>query len=258
MARDIERPLQWVWLVNGVVLLLFLLGGGVMVLGQMITNFAAEEEAVPAAPERERGEARVRAVRYGAPVQVRGSGTRLVVVQHGEGYEPSQSTRSGYGYSGEEGYRAGPDVNVAFLDAQGGRLLLDRPGYIAELRFSAPPARGAASPDSLLPWIVYEMALEDTNGDGGLDHRDRRALYVTDLEGRGLRPVLPPGMRLEEWSVLADGSLWVAALQEAAGGRRVDDAELPQRSFTLGRDGRLRAEAALDSLAAAAGRVLRR
>jgi len=45
--------------------------------------------------------------------------------------------------------------------------------------------------DSLQAWITYEIAFEDTDGDGGLDENDAASLYVSDLHGGSFRRVLP-------------------------------------------------------------------
>src|SRR2546430_9828368 len=51
--------------------------------------------------------------------------------------------------------------------------------------------------DSLQTWITYDIAFEDTDGDGGLDEDDAASLYVSDLHGGSFRRVLPEG-----WSIL--------------------------------------------------------
>ncbi|HEX8696011.1 MAG TPA: hypothetical protein VF746_26585 [Longimicrobium sp.] len=251
MSSRVDRLLRWVWLINGILLLALLAIGTLFVLGAWITDLAAGDPAVPAAPKGgASGPERPRAVRYDAPAPIRGSDARIVLVGHGQGYRPAAGER---GMDSGDGTSEGPIVNVAFLDGRGGRLLLDRPAYVAEVRW---PGDERAGPDSTLRWIVYEMALEDGNGDGRLDHRDPLGLYVSDLAGGGLRPVLPRGFRLRGWEPRADGTLFITALPQPA--RGADPDQLPQRSFLVGPDGQARPYAALDSLAEAAGRILRK
>src|SRR5439155_228692 len=85
---------------------------------------------------------------------------------------------------------------LALLGALGIWLLLNRPALIRSVSF--PRSRD----DSLQSWITYEVAFDDTNGDGGLDEDDAVSLYVSDLHGAALHPVLPP-----EWSVLSEEPL---------------------------------------------------
>jgi hypothetical protein len=234
-----------VWLINGVLLLaLLVFAGGFVAIGAL----SGLGGGSPAASRTARTDsARIAAaggpIRYDTPVPVRGSGTRIVLVRRGTGYTYS-STASATSTGGE-----GAVVNVAFLEGGGARLLLDRPGFIRRVRFPGP----AEIPgDSALRWIVYEMALQNSNADSLVDDRDRRSLYVTGLDGRGLRRVLPEGYELREWAGQPDGSLVVTGLElaRAPGGR------MRQRAFVLDAAGTVRPYAALDSVAMEAGRIV--
>ncbi|MFL5540949.1 MAG: hypothetical protein ACJ8J0_18295 [Longimicrobiaceae bacterium] len=242
----VDRVLRWVWLINGVLLLaLLVFAGGFVAIGAL-----ANLDGGSPAPSHKASTDSVRAaeaggpIRYDTPMPVRGSATRIVLIRRGTGYAYS-STASSTSAGGE-----GAVVNVAFLDASGARLLLDRPGFIRRVRF--PGREPEVAGDSALRWIVYEMALEDSNADRTVDDRDRRSLYVTDLDGRGLRRVLPQGFELREWEGEPDGSLVVTGLElaPAPGGR------MRQRAFVLDPAGAVRPYAALDSVAAQAGRIV--
>jgi hypothetical protein len=255
MNSRVERLLRWVWLVNGVLLLALLVLGVLFVAGAWIVDLTVGgDDAVSVAPKRDAAaEERPTALRYGPPEPVRGTATRIVLIRRGQEGRSAASYGSGSGSARSDG----PIVNVGFVDAGGGRLLLDRPAYVSEVRWPGTALRpsGEAS-DSLLRWVVYRMALEDGNGDGRLDHRDPGALYVSALDGSGLRRVLPDGYGVHDWEVREDGSLYVSALQAPAGGRGGDEERLPQRAFLVGADGQARPYAAVDSLAVAAARVL--
>jgi len=243
----VDRVLRWVWLINGVLLLaLLVFAGGFVAIGALSGLGGGSP-----APSRPAGAGSVRRaeaeapIRYDPPVPVRGSGTRVVLIRRGSGYAYS-STASSTTTGGE-----GAVVNVVFLEGAGARLLLDRPGFIRRVRFPGhDPAEVVG--DSALRWIVYEMALRDSNADGAVDDRDRRSLYVTDLGGRGLRRVLPEGYELREWAAEPDGSLVATGLEltPAPGGR------MRQRAFVLDAAGTVRPYAALDSAAADAGRIV--
>jgi hypothetical protein len=243
----VDRVLRWVWLINGVLLLaLLVIAGGFVAIGAL----SGLGGGSPAASRPERADSARRTaadgpIRYDPPVPVRGTGTRVVLIRRGTGYTYS-STASSTSTGGE-----GAVVNVAFLEGGGARLLLDRPGFIRRVRFPGHDPAEAAG-DSALRWIVYEMALRDSNADGTVDDRDRRSLYVTDLGGRGLRRVLPEGYELREWAGEPDGSLVATGLElaPAPGGR------MRQRAFVLDPAGAVRPYAALDSVAAQAGRIV--
>jgi hypothetical protein len=91
-----------------------------------------------------------------------------------------------------------------------------------------------------------------------LDYQDAAELYISDLEGGHFRRVLPPGLRVTSTMVLSDRQLLVSAL-DARGAERKPEDQLPQRAFRFNpRTGELASDVGLDSLAAAAGRILGR
>lgn len=242
MSR-MDRVLRWVWLINGVLLLLLLVGSALFVAIGALSGLGGGSAPSTVATTADSAAAEGPApIRYDLPVSVRGSATRVVLVRRGTGY--AYSSTSGAPAGGE-----GAVVNVAFLDDGSARLLLDRAGFIRRIRF--PGRVPEAAGDSALRWIVYEMALKDTNADGEVDDRDRRSLYLTGLDGRGLRQVLPDGYELRDWAAQPDGSLVAAGLEltPAAGGR------MRQRAFVVDPAGAVRPFAALDSAAAQAERI---
>jgi hypothetical protein len=254
MKLSLERTFRIIWVAVGLLLLVFLLIGGGMVAVQVIGNAGAADDAVQVARESApRAEAReARAVRYGVPQRIRGTETRMVRVGYGDGYQRSGVASSAlYGvYEGD-----GAQVNVIFLDGEEARLLVDRPAFIRDLWY--PDARREDA-DSLQTWISYVMATEDGNGDGRLDERDPAGLYVTDLDGRGLRSVLPAKLRYEAHELLDAGRLLVYALEPPAGAPVQED-RMPQRAFVYDVAGaRLSPYAALDSATTRAGRILAR
>lgn len=248
----LERAVKWVWLILGGLALTGLAALAIYALTSAVDG--AGETAVPAAGRQAAAPAAdAPALRYDLPERIPGTGTRMVLVRRGHGARYSDS----YSYSSRG---AGPMVNVAFQDAAGVRLLLDRPAYIESVSYrgsagDAPPA--AADTAAPLRWIVYQMALSDANGDHRLNDRDPQSLFVTDRDGRGLRQVLPAGFAPVAWQVRADGGLDITALAPAADPRHGDDDELrQQRAFVLEPGGQVHADAQLDSALAAAARVV--
>jgi hypothetical protein len=183
-------------------------------------------------------------VRYGEPYPIRGTATRLVQVEYGRAFSPDAGLSGGR-------YTRETVVNLIFVDAQGARLLLDRPAFVGSVSWPRPdePARR---------WIVYRIALDDANRDGKLDARDPTSLYVSDLEGRNLRPVIRPPLRVKDYRMLDADRLLVYALEPPAG-PAVAEERWRQRAFVYdAAAGRLSPYASLDSAAARAGQILSR
>jgi hypothetical protein len=237
----VDRLLRWVWLIIGVLLLALLTIGGIALLVVALAGMGGEKPASEAGQSVDSSSSeQAPPLRYDPPAAIRGSGTRIVVIRRGTGYTYRNTSSSARGPEA-------PAVNVAFLDAAGARLLLDRPAYIAHVRYPGEEASDARG--DTLRWIVYEAALADSNGDGSIDSRDRRSLYVSALDGRGFRRVLPDGYELRDWAGQPDGSLVATAVQLQPG-----SAAMPEHAFVLDASGAVRPYVALDSVVTAAGR----
>ena len=222
MADDLW--LKRIWLVNGVVLLpLMLFALGVLVYSAVFDEGGAQASVdLPSEASQPLGS---RALRYDEPKSILGTRTLLVQVRYRTAYVP-QEFFGVSGYSSRGAYWQEPIVNVLFIDSTGtARLLLDRPAYIRRLNYPSSEA------DSLQRWMSYEIAFDDTNDDGKLGEDDLASLYLTDLTGRRLRPVLPERFRVRWHGPFARGQqILLYALEEAADRRRSED-QLPQRAF---------------------------
>jgi hypothetical protein len=245
MKPSLDRTLKLLWLAIGVLLLTLLSAGGVLILAQWIGNRGAADAAVQIASKDSAPREEPRAVRFSQPRTIRGTTTRLIAVEYGRAYEPDGGYASGARHTSEV------VANVVFLDARGARLLLDRPAHVGSIHYP----QGA---EDVQRWIAYRIAFDDTNRDGKLDRRDSAPLYVTDLEGRNLRPVLRPPLRLRSYEVLDAGRMLVYALEPPAGAA-VEEDRMRQRAFIYDvASGQLSPYTALDSAAARAGQILRR
>lgn len=244
MKPSLDRAFKLTWLGIGALVLLFLVIGLVLVVSQATRNSGAADEAERVvSEERPKAEEPV-AVRYWMPDSIRGTATRIVRVDDGT----APGRRAGY-ESSSYGDRESA-VNVMFLDADGVRLLLDRPAYIRELSY---PTTGESS--DAVEWISYVIAFDDTDRSGGLDARDALALYVSDLDGRNLRMVLGPPLRYRTHEAFGPGRILVHALE----GTGKDEERMRQRAFLYDvRASRLSPYAVMDSAAEQAGRILRR
>lgn len=244
---SLDRSVKLLWLAIGALLLVFLAVGGLMVLAQVIGNAGAGREAARVAGEAAPRAEEAQPVRFGMPDSIRGTATRIVLLNGGG---PAYDIRrESYGSAGAPAGQA----NVMFLDGDGVRLLLDRPAHIREVSHPKP-----GETDTPRQWISYVLALEDTDRSRTLDGRDQVALYVTDLEGRNLRPVLGPPLRYRSHQALDAGRILVYAL-EPPPGAAVDEERMRQRAFIYDvASGQLAPYVALDSAAERAGQILRR
>ena len=243
MTTRLDRVLRWVWLIIGVLLLLALVSSLVFVASEALRSRgggSAASDITSALADADSGKADS-PLRYDPPEAIRGSAARIVMIRRGSGYT-YRSSASSAPASGEA-----PAVNVAFVEGEGARLLLSQPAYIRRVAFPGSPR---VAPGDTLRWIVYEMALEDSNDNGRMDESDRRSLYVSDLQGRGLRRVLPPGYELRDWAPQPGGSLIVTGVQLAQ-----DAGAMVQRAFVVDATGAVRPHAALDSVIGAAARI---
>lgn len=242
MKPSLDRTFKLTWLGIGALVLLFLLVGLVMVVSQVTRNAGAATEAERVARGEEKDERQPVAVRYGMPDSIRGTQTRIVRV-HGGAAPGRRSSYESSSYGDVE-----IAANVMFVDEAGVRLLLDRPAYIREVSYPR-------TEDAPREWISYVLALDDTDRSGRVDGRDAMALYVTDLDGRNLRPVLGPPLRYRAHQPFGPGRILVHALE----GTGDDEAQMRQRAFIYDvRTGRLSPYAAMDSAAERAGHILRR
>ncbi|HEY0150836.1 MAG TPA: hypothetical protein VGB92_02495 [Longimicrobium sp.] len=268
-----DRLLKRVWLVNGFILLAL----GVLSIGMLLFTFLGEtfwsrsEPAVRVTAGKPDAASAPRAIRYGAPAAVRGTPTRLVTVHHGEA---DQSITEAYAdggnlSSGRGAYHGpGPIVNVIFLTpgAPQGRILLDHPAFIDNLHYPSVerrdpylgPGSGGAV-DSLQTWISYEIADRDTNRDGKLSAADQAGLFVSALDGTGLRRVLPDPFQLISHEPTPDGRGLLVMALEPPRGKEVKQEEMRQRSFIFDlASGRLVPYAILDSATDRAARIVGR
>ncbi len=277
MEASTDRLLKRVWLINGLLLLvLAALGLGAMLFALGSELWPDAETAVRAPGRGQPADATVpRAIRYGAPEPIRGTAARLVTVHHGEADQPMEGyfdSSGGYATTTPQHHYGpeGPLVNVIFLvpGAEQGRLLLDRPAYIKDLNYPSPARGGAGAapavpdpqPDPPQTWISYEIVDRATNGDGRLNREDRAGLFVSALDGSGLRRIVPEPFWILTHSPTGDGrGIVVLALEPPKGKASVPREQMRQRAFIYDlASGTLRPYAALESAASRAARVVGR
>ena len=117
-------------------------------------------------------------------------------------------------------------VNILFANRDGTdpHLLLDRKAFISSIRIPR-------YIDSLWTFCLFQIAFEDTDGDGRINHNDRSRLYVSDLNGRNLLPVLPDSLYLDSFDVTpaADRVFLIAKIKPLGGNAKFED--WPERLY---------------------------
>lgn len=90
----------------------------------------------------------------------------------------------------------GARINVLFFREDGSevRRLIPRNGYVDQIRL---PTSHNYRDDSKPPYLLYQIAMEDTNGDNRVDGEDDRAYYTSDLSGGNFRQITPDSLDLD-------------------------------------------------------------
>jgi hypothetical protein len=241
---------RWVWLINGIILLGVMIVLGVAMLVGWATSGSGDRAAQSDSIDHtDTIRAPRTSIRYDLPEPIEGTATRVVLVREGRGL-PSGPLPSAGAYRA-----AGAVVNVAFMDVDGSvRLLFDREARVFWVSYPGAP-EWVSGPLGVEPGqrqIVYAAATRDSNGDGRIDVADDPRLFMSSLEGRGIRAVLPEGLRFEGMRSLRPGLWLITALEGSGASRR-------ERAFLFAVEtGELRPYGALDSVAARAGSIVRR
>lgn len=193
MKPSLDRILKVVWLAIGGLLLGSLLVALVFVAAGFLRTRGASEAATAAASGVPSSSARP--ARAAAALAVAGTDTRLVPVERGGGTPPLSGPGRLHGL-----------VNAVFLDPGGeARLLLDRPALIRSVWY--PAANGEETAGS--SWIAWEIAFGEAAAGAP------SALYLSDLDGRTLRPVVEPPLRYRAHQSWDAGRILVFAEDEA-------------------------------------------
>ncbi len=93
-------------------------------------------------------------------------------------------------------------MNLLFARKDGSdpHLLLDRPAHITAAELLE-RQNGSWSND---PFLVYRLALRDSDGDGRLTRRDRDDLWLSDVDGRGMRAVTDSTLQVLQYRLTDD------------------------------------------------------
>ena len=102
----------------------------------------------------------------------------------------------------------GARINALFFSGERGEAypMLDRVAYIARVELPQHMRSRGASTESLPEHLLFEIAMEDTNGDQRINDSDRSAFYLSDYSGKDLRQITPDSLKLDDYWYSPDGS----------------------------------------------------
>ena len=100
----------------------------------------------------------------------------------------------------------GATVNIIFFKADRSivRRLLPKNGYIAKV--SVDRYSYGIEKEKTQPFIVYKIAMDDTNKDSRINDSDHMSYYLSDLDGQNLNRITPDTLKLETYWLADDYS----------------------------------------------------
>ncbi len=251
--------LKRIWFVNGIVFFLLVLTLVVALVNSVTSDRRrnARVDPVQTTDTRESEQVAPRAVRYSEPVDIRGTNARFINVHHGSGYYHNDKEVDEVPYSsGNYAFDSrGPKVNVIFVTPDSkGHLLFDQPVVIESIDY---PSKNE-NINLKQNWISYEVISADTNNDGKLTSDDRTDLYLTNLNGSGLKRLLDDKYDIIGNYAYNEGAqMLIYARQLNLNGKNAKTTELRQVAFLYDpATGQLKAYDALNQLTEAAGRIV--
>ncbi len=210
-----SKSTRVVWTVNGYLLLLVLVAALIAMLSELRIDRWLDRPPdrglveVPAGDSLRARAAASQHLDYERPTRIGDtpylySSVYVVDTRHTEAYlEAAESAGDvGMGLIGER-------INVLFYDRQtrAVRPLLETSAAILEMR--APLFDDHRRDDVDQTFILYRIALRDTDGDGRVNDQDASRFYLSDLSGRDLRPITPDGLDLSSyWFDYDFSSIW--------------------------------------------------
>jgi len=106
------------------------------------------------------------------------------------------------------------------------RLLVDRKAYIS---FVDLPTYD----DSLQEYGLYKISFHDTNGDGRINSADINVLYVSDLDGKNLAPILPEDLHYVDYSESSSRETISIRATSRPADSRILERDWPQRLYVF-------------------------
>jgi hypothetical protein len=233
---EIDIWLKRIWMLIGVLILLFLVVVGVILAVEFFTlhNHHAGVLVGQAAKPKGPDSLVTQDLSFDRPQQV-GRTDLLCIgarVKELESSTPASSMRI-MKYS-EFSYGLHNLLNIVFTksDGSGSYLLLNRKGFIKTADIPTPR-------DSTQFYNLYDIAFFDTDNDGRINGNDSSQLYISDLDGKRLSQVTPSGDILR-WYDKTDKSKQIfLLLQQNPLNEKISPHDWPERLFVYDTRSRL-------------------
>ena len=232
----IVRYNQWLWAIVGTGILVAVILGLAAALWASVSD-RRRDGAIAADPRGGGENSSDETLVYCLPTLVKTTGTALVGLAVAQpASERAGSKWSGYGPSWAscqlgERYGSGAVHNAVVWELETGaqRLLLETRGRIA--RFAQPNEK-CADGEGVIPcgYLYWELATEDTDGDGKIGPKDAAPAYLSDLDAKDLRRISPKDTSVRGLSSDLRSGILFLQVQRAVGD---DDEPIQLLSFPV-------------------------
>lgn len=193
---EMNKFLKIVWSVNGVLILVLLLIGGIVMLVTIFDQFDfAPEPEVIVGEKLEEAKAKgliLQRLTFERPEPILYTDHSLLPVSVRTYENAMRRSKIGMFDSGSSYTEEYTNVvNVVFLNRQmeAQSILLDKKAFIESFRYPSREDHISDATDTLQRNISYLIAFEDSNKDGAIDGGDNFDLYLSDLNGTNLRKI---------------------------------------------------------------------
>jgi hypothetical protein len=207
VKMEMNKFLKIIWSVNGVILLLVFLLAGVLVLVQLFDSFRFRSQPeIIVGKELEKAKAEgliLQGLTYDEPRPVLYTDLYILPVSVKTYENPKDANSNRFSLKSSSAEEYSNVVNVIFLDKSFNTesVLLDKKGFIEAFRYPSSQRiypYHTDSEDTVQHHITYLIAFEDSDKDGALNEQDYSDLYLSDLNGKNLRPITT-GVNISEY-----------------------------------------------------------
>lgn len=91
----------------------------------------------------------------------------------------------------------GGTINIIFFNKDEAYTLLDNFGFISYVDVLSENPNSERTTSILNEYVLYKIALNDSNKDGRINSEDEELFYVSDNRGKNLKQITPNGLKLE-------------------------------------------------------------
>jgi hypothetical protein len=197
---EMNKFLKILWSINGVLIFVLLLAGGIALLVTILgnTNLEPSQPEIIVGEKFEEAKAEgliLQGLSYEQPLPILYTDHFLLPVSVRTYKNPKHEEKKLRWLSRGSSYEATAEydnmINVVFLNSQleAQSILLDKKGFILSFRYPSAERSYAYTPesnDTLQRCITYLITFEDSNKDGAIDGGDDPDLYLSDLDGGNL------------------------------------------------------------------------